>query len=79
LKRPIYLKGIPMIIKNLTTISNIVVNVTLISVFSIGKNCIIGACSQVRHNICDNEIWYGNPAKYFKIINFGKVAIASMP
>ena len=41
-------------------------NVTLMPGFSIGKNCIIGACSQVRHNIGDNEIWYGNPAKYFK-------------
>ena len=44
-------------------------NVTLMPGFSIGKNCIIGACSQVRHNIGDNEIWYGNPAKYFKMNN----------
>jgi acetyltransferase-like isoleucine patch superfamily enzyme len=41
-------------------------NVTLMPGFSIGKNCIIGACSQVRNHISDNEIWYGNPAKYFK-------------
>ena len=41
-------------------------NVTLMPGFSIGKNCIIGACSQVRSHIPDNEIWFGSPAKYFK-------------
>ena len=41
-------------------------NVTLMPGFSIGKNAIIGACSQVRSNVGDNEIWYGNPAKLFK-------------
>lgn len=41
-------------------------NVTLMPGFSIGKNSIIGACSQVRDNVGENEIWYGNPAKLFK-------------
>jgi acetyltransferase-like isoleucine patch superfamily enzyme len=41
-------------------------NVTLMPGFSIGKNCIIGACSQVRSDISDNQIWYGSPAKFFK-------------
>jgi len=41
-------------------------NVTLMPGFSIGKNAIIGACSQVRDNVGDNEIWFGNPAKLFK-------------
>ncbi|MDB9774821.1 hypothetical protein OAB47_01155 [Vicingaceae bacterium] len=41
-------------------------NVTLMPGFSIGENAIIGACSQVRSNVGDNEIWYGNPAKLFK-------------
>lgn len=41
-------------------------NVTLMPGFSIGENCIIGAYSQVRANIPDNEIWYGNPAKFHK-------------
>ncbi|MCP4458488.1 MAG: transferase [Cytophagales bacterium] len=41
-------------------------NVTLMPGFSIGKNSIIGACSQVRSEVGDNEIWYGNPAKLFK-------------
>jgi len=41
-------------------------NVTLMPGVIIGKNCEIGACSQVRHNIPDNEIWYGNPAQFYK-------------
>lgn len=41
-------------------------NVTLMPGFSIGKNCIIGACSQVRANVGDNEIWFGSPASFFK-------------
>jgi UDP-2-acetamido-3-amino-2,3-dideoxy-glucuronate N-acetyltransferase len=34
--------------------------------FNIGKNTTIGACSQIRSDVNDNEVWYGNPAKYFK-------------
>lgn len=41
-------------------------NVTLMPGFNIGKNSVIGACSQVRDNVGENEIWYGNPAKLFK-------------
>ena len=41
-------------------------NVTLMPGFSIGDNSIIGACSQVRADIPDGEIWYGSPAKFFK-------------
>jgi UDP-2-acetamido-3-amino-2,3-dideoxy-glucuronate N-acetyltransferase len=41
-------------------------NVCLMPGFSIGRNSIIGACSQVRSNVGDNEIWYGNPAKFSK-------------
>ena len=41
-------------------------NVCLMPGFSVGENCIIGACSQVRSHVNDNEIWYGNPAKLFK-------------
>lgn len=41
-------------------------NVTLMPGFSIGNNSIIGACSQVRANVGDNEIWFGSPAKFFK-------------
>ncbi len=41
-------------------------NVTLMPGFSIGDNSIIGACSQVRANVGNNEIWYGSPAKFYK-------------
>lgn len=41
-------------------------NVTLMPGFSIGKNSIIGACSQIRSDVGENEIWYGSPAKFFK-------------
>lgn len=41
-------------------------NVTLMPGFSIGENCIIGACSQVRAEVANNEIWYGSPAKFHK-------------
>lgn len=42
-------------------------NVTLMPGFNIGKNCIIGACSQVRAHVNNNEIWYGSPAKFYKV------------
>lgn len=41
-------------------------NVTIMPGLIIGKNSVIGACSQVRNNVPSNEIWYGNPAKFFK-------------
>jgi acetyltransferase-like isoleucine patch superfamily enzyme len=41
-------------------------NVTLMPGCNLGKNSIIGACSQVRSDVGDNEIWYGNPAKFYK-------------
>ena len=41
-------------------------NVTLMPNTSIGNNCVIGACSQVRDDVPDNEIWFGNPAKPYK-------------
>jgi len=41
-------------------------NVTLMPDTSIGDNSIVGANSQVRHNIPTDEIWYGIPAKKYK-------------
>jgi UDP-3-O-[3-hydroxymyristoyl] glucosamine N-acyltransferase len=29
----------------------------------VGRNTIIGACSYLRHDTGDNEVWYGNPAR----------------
>ncbi len=44
-------------------------NVTIMPGVSIGKNSEIGACSQVRHNVLDNEIWYGSPAHFYKKVS----------
>jgi len=43
-------------------------NVTIMPGVIIGENSEIGACSQVRKNVPPNEIWYGNPAKFFKMV-----------
>ena len=31
----------------------------------IGENAEIGACSQVRKDVPDNQVWFGMPAKYY--------------
>jgi UDP-2-acetamido-3-amino-2,3-dideoxy-glucuronate N-acetyltransferase len=41
-------------------------NVTLMPGYPIGEDSIIGACSQVRSDVGNKEVWYGNPAKFFK-------------
>jgi UDP-2-acetamido-3-amino-2,3-dideoxy-glucuronate N-acetyltransferase len=42
-------------------------NVTLMPGFSLGKNSIIGACSQVRSDVGENEVWFGSPARLYKV------------
>jgi len=41
-------------------------NVTLMPGYNIGKGSVIGACSQVRNNVGDFEVWFGNPAKQYR-------------
>ena len=41
-------------------------NSCLMPGFNIEDGAIIGACSQVRSNVGKDEVWYGNPAKFFK-------------
>lgn len=41
-------------------------NVTLMPGMNIGKGAVVGACSQVRDHIGPQEVWFGNPAKFFK-------------
>jgi acetyltransferase-like isoleucine patch superfamily enzyme len=41
-------------------------NVTLMPNVTVGENSEVGACSQVRHDIPDNEIWFGIPAKFYR-------------
>ncbi|RJO61833.1 transferase [candidate division WS5 bacterium] len=41
-------------------------NVCIMPGVNVGEYAEIGACSQVRHDVPANEIWYGNPACIFK-------------
>lgn len=41
-------------------------NVTIMPAVTIGENSEIGACSQVRTDVPDNEVWFGNPARFFR-------------
>jgi len=41
-------------------------NVTIMPAVTVGENSEIGACSQVRNDVPDNEVWYGNPAKFYR-------------
>jgi acetyltransferase-like isoleucine patch superfamily enzyme len=41
-------------------------NVTIMPGITIGKNSEIGACSLVRNDVPNDEIWYGIPAKFYK-------------
>lgn len=45
------------------------VNVVVMPGINIGENSEIGACSQVRHDVPDNEVWYGNPASFFREVS----------
>ena len=33
---------------------------------TIGENAEVGASSQVRHNVPDNEVWFGIPARFYR-------------
>lgn len=41
-------------------------NVVIMPAVTIGENVEIGACSQVRHDVPADEIWYGSPAKFYR-------------
>jgi UDP-3-O-[3-hydroxymyristoyl] glucosamine N-acyltransferase len=41
-------------------------NVVIMPGVTIGENAEIGACSQVRHDVPDNEVWFGTPAKFYR-------------
>lgn len=43
-------------------------NVVIMPSVTVGRNSEIGACSQVRHDVPDDEVWYGNPAKHFRSV-----------
>lgn len=41
-------------------------SVVIMPAVTIGENSEIGACSQVRKDVPDNEVWFGIPAKYYR-------------
>ncbi|GHF14612.1 hypothetical protein GCM10017044_05890 [Kordiimonas sediminis] len=41
-------------------------SVVIMPSVKIGANAEIGACSQVRKDVPDNEVWFGIPAKYYR-------------
>lgn len=41
-------------------------SVTIMPGVVIGENAEIGACSQVRKDVPDNEVWFGIPAKFHR-------------
>lgn len=41
-------------------------SVVIMPAVTIGENSEIGACSQVRHDVPDNQVWFGIPAKYYR-------------
>lgn len=41
-------------------------SVVIMPAVTIGENSEIGACSQVRKNVPDNEVWFGMPATYYR-------------
>lgn len=41
-------------------------NVVIMPGVSVGEDSEIGACSQVRHDVPAGEVWYGNPARFYR-------------
>lgn len=41
-------------------------SVVIMPSVTIGENSEIGACSQVRKDVPDNQVWFGMPAKYYR-------------
>lgn len=41
-------------------------NVVIMPGVTVGVNSEVGASSQLRHDVGDNEIWFGNPAKFYR-------------
>jgi len=41
-------------------------SVVIMPSVTIGENSEIGACSQVRKDVPDNEVWFGIPAKFYR-------------
>jgi len=53
-------------------------SVVIMPAVTIGENAEIGACSQVRKDVPDNQVWYGIPAKYYRDVQ-GQGAVSAPP
>ncbi len=53
-------------------------SVVIMPSVTIGENAEIGACSQVRKDVPDNQVWFGTPAKYYREVD-GTAAPAAAP
>jgi UDP-2-acetamido-3-amino-2,3-dideoxy-glucuronate N-acetyltransferase len=51
-------------------------SVVIMPSVTIGANAEIGACSQVRKDVPDNEVWFGMPAKYYRDVDAPAPALA---
>ncbi|HEY8977847.1 MAG TPA: hypothetical protein VIN75_26770 [Burkholderiaceae bacterium] len=54
-------------------------SVVIMPSVTIGENAEIGACSQVRKDVPDNEVWFGTPAKYYRDVDAAAPAPATAP
>lgn len=50
--------------------------VVIMPAVTIGENAEIGACSQVRKDVPDNQVWFGTPAKYYREVDAKPPAMA---
>ena len=58
-----YFKAVPTLVKEGAKIG---ANSTIRAGITIGRNAIVGCGSVVLHDIPDNQVWCGNPAKFIK-------------
>ena len=52
-------------------------SVVIMPSVTIGENAEIGACSQVRKDVPDNEVWFGMPAKFYRKVETAAPAAAA--
>lgn len=52
-------------------------SVVIMPSVTIGENAEIGACSQVRKDVPDNQVWFGIPAKYYREVDGTAVPAAA--
>lgn len=63
---PVLLRNSEKSVGSLGAHSRYGANVTLMPGVCVGENAEIGACTQVRCDVPAGEVWYGNPAKFYR-------------